>query len=359
MTLTPEIIAGLSSFAGALLFFGAGFFMARLRSRPASDDVSEIAPAGDSGTREDLLEEVNRELASAQDQYRSVQRENQELERANAKLSADNKAFVAAARNRFLKMKKQLDEAVSESVSLKARIEELREHSASSDTVTEEMLMESSSLKEALTQAEKETAELTARLSELENTNHELMIKARKLDEQSEELDALRAESGQLKSRLAEMHSLQEELEGLQNENARLLSMGIVLQEPPREPVLAPSIDGIGGASQKLVSHLSQEKTSRGVVMADELGLPIAGTGEHVEAMAAMAAIFSTVSSRIESMLPFGLTRSMTIKNTDDLTITLQPVDIDPDRVIVCSLSVGPGPSRDQVLTLLEEDAAD
>jgi hypothetical protein len=115
----------------------------------------------------------------------------------------------------------------------------------------------------------------------------------------------------------------------------------------------------LGGSFQHIANQLSNLEGSRGVVLADDLGLPIAGTGDHMEAMAGLAAVFSDVCLKLESMLPFGDVDVMQISNRQNLTIAMRPFDIAAANIIITTLSVGAAPDRGTINRLIAEAATD
>jgi predicted regulator of Ras-like GTPase activity (Roadblock/LC7/MglB family) len=384
MTWIPELAVGVISIAGALLFFGAGYLAARIKgARSAQVPAGEPEP-GHPG------QDGSSDAESAPPGHEAILLENERLKQDNLKI-------IAAAKSRITRLKREVNGAAAGLEELRARLEQAgslmaEAHSERArlaeelqrcreapqgldDGELDEIRRELSLKTEKLAQQSGYIAELEernrelgqhaerldeefARLSDLEGTNIELAIRAQRCDEQQEDLDALRDENRSLQSGLAELAGLRKELERLKGENARLSSMGIVLQGSPPPPVMSSSPDGLGGAFQSMVNALSKNESSRGVVLADELGLLVAGTGDHTEPMAAMAAVFSTLNERVGSIFPIGPIDQIVIENTDDLTITMQPYEIATEKLVLTALSVGPGPDREAVLRLIEQAAA-
>ncbi|MFW6324565.1 MAG: hypothetical protein ACOC0U_05820 [Desulfovibrionales bacterium] len=362
MTLTPQIIAGVSSLAGALLFFVAGFFLARLRAAPevSSEETTGPSPARVEGSP-DKIEMLENQLRTISQQRRQGLKRIEELQQVNDRQKEENKAIIAAAKNRMSSLKQQKEKAVSEAEEQRSAVEKLTRQLEEASPDKENWKEEKEELATALHMARedlKAREEELERLSDIEEKNRDLSLKAELLNEQLRDLQTIQEENQSLKAQLGELDSLHKELERLKKENSRLQSLGIVLKEPPAKPKISPSTESLGQAYQDVVSKLSQDDSSRGVVMADELGLLIAGTGDHMEAMAAMAAVYSNVSNRIESMLPFGEIEQVVIENTEKLTITMQPYVVDADRVIITALTVGPGPTREYVTQVVKESAS-
>jgi predicted regulator of Ras-like GTPase activity (Roadblock/LC7/MglB family) len=395
MTSMFELAALGVSVAGAFLFLAAGFFLARFRAgaRPVPEAIEprEEQEAQESGQAEEpgamTLDEILRE--------------NAQLKQANEQHKEENRAIYVAARGRLVKLKGQLDQAVSERGELKGRLEKagqmVRELNQEKARLAEELrrleqIGQESGDGPALAELEQRNRELAlkcekldkqmryvaeledsnrelrfeverleeefTRLSDLEGANLELSIRAQRLDEQQKDLESVREENRNLMAALSEMDVVRREYERLQKENARLTSMGIILGRPAFQVSIPAVASGLGGTFRNIVERLSVAENSRGVVLADDLGLLVAGTGEHTEPMAAMAAVFSTVTQRMETIFPIGQISQIVIENADELTITMQPYEIGPDKLILTSLSVGPGPGRKDVVGLIEDGAS-
>jgi predicted regulator of Ras-like GTPase activity (Roadblock/LC7/MglB family) len=398
MMFTPEIAAGAGSVAGALLFFGAGFLLAKWKT------VSVAVPKK-AGTSMASGANVP-EAAGSTHHTDSVQRnevllENEQLKLANELQKEENRTIVAAAKSRISKLKKQLEQAnatmaelkskldatsrnlseeYAEKTSLSEAMQQMKEHFQGQGETEQDRSRLEERNRELSMQAEKYEQQISyiaeledknrelrlqterldeefTRLSDLEDVNLELSIRTERFDEQLKDLDALRDENRTLQESLAVLEASKKEIVRLKEENAKLNSLGIVLKESPRPSSLPAAPDGLGGAFQNMVNTLSGEKSSRGVVLADELGLLVAGTGDHTESMAAMAAVFTTVSERMETVFPFGEISQIVIENMDELTITMQPYELASDRLILTALSVGPGPERASVAKLIERSA--
>ena len=91
--------------------------------------------------------------------------------------------------------------------------------------------------------------------------------------------------------------------------------------------------------------------------MADDLGLLIAGTGNHIEGMAGMAAVFASICTKLDSLLPFGDISHLNISNLKDLTLSLYPIPMEEDTLVMATLSVGKGPDRARIMDLLNQIA--
>jgi hypothetical protein len=403
MSATPEIIAGVLSVAGAFLFFGVGFFLAKLKtvSVPVQNDAMDSSILVQHASGPDAESESSAVAPDTRPRS-EILLEIEQLRQTTEHQKEENRTIYAAAKSRMVKLKKMADKATSEAEELKLRLneakrtlsaaieekdslsralqrsrEDLTRKAESSgefsgvEEINRELALREERLdqqgryvseledknRELTLQAERLEEELN-RLSDLEDTNLELSIRTERFEEHLKDLEIMRDENRSLRSSVVELDASRKEIARLKTENAKLNSLGIVLKKPALQNVMPVSPDGLGGAFQTLVNRLSGDENSRGVVLADELGLLVAGTGEHTESMAAMAAIYATVSVRLESIFPFGEISQIVVENTDELTITMQPYDIASDKLILTSLSVGPGPTRESVVKLLDQKGA-
>lgn len=62
--------------------------------------------------------------------------------------------------------------------------------------------------------------------------------------------------------------------------------------------------------------------------------------------MAAMGAIFSMVDSKISPLMPFGDIDVIKIQNLENLTVTMHPLHINSEKLILATLTTGKGPDR-------------
>ncbi len=358
MILTPPIASVIGFAAGALLFFGIGVLVGRsaapTRKAPPSAAAAQ-KPRGAAGTppipsRDEAL---SRQRDQAVEKYRA-------LLAYTARQKQKVRDAFAAVRVRVAELQRELAaaagdrDALLESAGLQAG--ELRRSSLSLEALGREK--EEACL--ALDNAREELGAARQRLGELsgvQDAHRELLARAGRLEGLLKDADTLRDENSWLRSQLAETEALKHRVDELKRENARLNAMGIVLEKPLSRSLASP-LEGLGGSFQRIADRLSCLEGSRGVVLADDLGLPIAGTGDHMEAMAAMAAVFSEVSLKLESLLPFGEIDLMRISNRHRLTLSMRPCEIASAGVIVATLSAGTEPGRDEIDRLIAEAGA-
>jgi hypothetical protein len=374
--MTFQVAVGLCIFAGALLFFAAGFLVARLLRRPPVPGPQEEpvsgapAPAasaqagGEGGLAKvflDLLdadprqESERKALAAELDNLRT------ELAEAGREIRRlrDAAADLAGRKDKLEKEKQELQARLQSSASTTARNAELAQKVS--------QLQQKLEAAEALRDENRRlAAELEAARSwrpaavyqsgpegTLEEENRKLSLQVRHLAGQVKEMHALREESRELKHCRRANKEMRSEIEALKTENAQLRSLQM-LQETPPPPSASLPASGLGRSLQFLVNRLSESQAARGTALADELGLMVAGTGAHAEAMAGMAAVFSDIGATLNSMIPFGKIDHIQIANPNELTLTLRPVTISGHSLILSTLTAGEGPGRADVENLLK-----
>lgn len=408
MMITPQLAIAIASVIGAALFFAAGFMLARVRRSSADSDAARPpdAPVPHAETEavapkpdvipwdvwfEDLLVEDTAAgkkpaAGSAPGAYEAeagetlpeaaaepadsepgaaVQALREELEQAK-----ENLARMEKDRALLEQQKTALEEEKS---ALQSQVQSLEETAEAERSETsrqiaglEENAGESADLKAEneklfaeLQEAESQVKGLTYKVNSLDDVrekNKDLSVKVEMLTEQVEELERLRDENRRLKSQTRAFKEMEAEIKALKTENEKLHSMKIFWDAPP-QPVLPFSEEGLGAMFQQIVNRLSESDNSRGAVLADELGLLVAGVGDHAEAMAGMAAVFSEISTNLKTMLPFGTIDHLSIVNQSDLTLTMRPLSVAADKyeLVLSTLTVGKGPGRGVIENLMAE----
>jgi hypothetical protein len=359
MIITPQIAVIISFAAGAAIFFGIGFYIARVAARRGKDQgAAGPAPAPDQSRGAG-------EPAAEVEQPEAISRQRDEAVKNYLTLRSyvvaqkeKTRAYFDAVKTRFAEIREELAAADDNAVTLKEEALRLTRELEQSDSEKEAALREKEHFSQALERQERRLKEESERrleaLSRLEDENQSLMKRVMQAEGQLKDFDDLRNENHWLKSELAETEARKDEIDELKRENARLNAMGMILEKPLSHSVPS-SHDGLGGSFQNVANQLSQMEGSRGVVLADDIGLAIAGTGDHMEAMAGMAAVFSDVCIKMDSLLPFGEIDAMKITNRQNLTIAMQPFDIASVNVIITTLSVGPEPNRETIDKLIEQ----
>jgi DNA repair exonuclease SbcCD ATPase subunit len=294
-----------------------------------------------------------------------------EIEARAADLSATrqeldkNKERLSEAEKRIAEMEPLEDERYAQQkqdLALRAMIANLREESLvaqnnceqltakleEKEAESRELQQERSSWRERQAEFEERTLELTARIREQNNERQALLVELEGLTPRLAELDQCRERLGVLESSLAEMDALKKTIGHLRNENSRLRSLELVHGVSPHLQ-LTPSPGRLAQSLNKLIEDLNTREGARGAVVADENGFLAAGAGDHMEALAAIAALYDQIAEKVPDMLPVGKLARVDIVDENDLTIAVQPLPVDTDRLLLVSLSVGPGPEREAV----------
>ncbi len=101
-----------------------------------------------------------------------------------------------------------------------------------------------------------------------------------------------------------------------------------------------------------MVDQIAKSKGAKGVVVADKLGGLIAGAGEHMDKMAAMAALYSEMDQRVSKLIPFDVIDVIKFQNIDRLTLSMHPLKIDSENLILTTLTNGTIPDRSAITEL-------
>ena len=359
MVLTPQIAAIIAFALGAVIFFAIGYLIPRASRTTDGTRRNSVPTSGPGALRDNArttavppqMEEITQAHDQAVHKYLA-------LKAYTADQKAKTQTCLGEVKTRVLWLKDQLQRAHAAADASKKQSEmltrELERSSRQNFSLHKETAYSSKALETVQIKLKAATERLAA-LSGPQEEHQRLLGKIESTEGLQKEFEGLRDENQWLKSQLSETKGLRDEIDELKKENARLNAMGAILDQPPPHSVSAP-LEGLGGAFQNISNRLSRLEGSRGVALADELGLLIAGTGEHMEAMAGMAAVFSEVCLKTEALLPFGKIDAMTISNRHDLTIAMQPFNIASVNVIITTLSVGNEPDRDTIANLIHQE---
>jgi predicted regulator of Ras-like GTPase activity (Roadblock/LC7/MglB family) len=77
-----------------------------------------------------------------------------------------------------------------------------------------------------------------------------------------------------------------------------------------------------------------------GAVIADELGLVVASTGEHGDALAAYGAFLAGVGAKTSDNLPLTELRQLIVQDENDSTLTVRPIVASNDNFALVTLSM-------------------
>jgi hypothetical protein len=202
----------------------------------------------------------------------------------------------------------------------------------------------------AMLERERAGAEST---NALESQRRDLMIRVELLQSRIDELEPLRQENDSLKEELRELRAARDDAARLSAENTALRAKGVTIEQPERPGTIRMPA-GTARSLDVVIKGVSGDKNNRGAVLADTIGLPVAGHGESVDGLAAMAAVFATVDEKIHGLVPFGRLLRLEAVDENDLTLCVQPVGIFSDPLLLTTLSVGPGPGGKRLAKLIE-----
>jgi hypothetical protein len=250
-----------------------------------------------------------------------------------------------------------LKERIAEDT-VKAELSSVKDHL---EVATKEIQTKKADL--ALTQqeldkhSEEQVQELATRVRDCEDKRQDMLVELERLRPRLSELDQCLEKVGILESSRDEINALRKSVDELRVENARLHSLELVHSTTPR-PLLPQAPDFLGQFLNELLESLSMREGARGAVVADENGFPVAGTGDHTDALATVAAIYDEMAAKVPEILPVSTLSRIDIVDENEVTITALPISIETGRLILVSLSVGPGLERKLVEQLLQKTSS-
>jgi len=90
-----------------------------------------------------------------------------------------------------------------------------------------------------------------------------------------------------------------------------------------------------------MVDELTSGEDVRAAVVADEMGLVVASSGQHSDAIAAVGAVVSRATTQVAHLLPIGTPRQVVLRDENDLTVTLRPIDAEGRSLLLLTLALG------------------
>ncbi|MGD9200576.1 MAG: hypothetical protein PVI26_03355 [Chitinispirillia bacterium] len=318
--MTIQTVIGILSFIAALLFFLAGYFFAVLRKKPhdqeRNNEHSDKKLKAELTLLQESFDKVKQENAYLSSQYFKMQKDIDFFKEEKKTLTEKNNGY----RNEITLLKNDLDKY---NESKKSGLIDMSEHTKT-----------------------------------LENEKNELAIKVEVLLKKVNEIESLRKENEELKIKNKEFEIMRSKVHEIEAENAALRSKGLIIESISKPETLKIK-SGLSKALGQIVKKLTKSKDSRGVVVADELGLPVAGTSNNLNALAGMAAIFSIIDERIHTMLSLGKLEKLIIVDENNLTLTIFPFTILKERLMLTTLTLGSGPETSKVLKLISKEVSD
>ena len=340
--MTPQILAGICSFLGALFFVGAGFFLSKhLLSSDKGKLEQEIQTLKE---REELIRQKTIKEKLSFKKY---------IDRSRQK----NGTYKKATQKHIFELTAKIKQLNSALGDYKERLDDLVVDITRTDS--EKIL-----LQEALENTKKDLKNIP----DLENENKELGKELEQLKFQLKDRDHLQAENQALNEKLFEMENLKAQVAAMKSEKVRANNAAEFSEELLQSKQIAPEEithlefvserEGLGQVFQSLVDQISKLEGSRGVVVADKLGLLIAGIGDYMDSMAGMAAICPEVANVISAFMPFGDIDVIKITNMHNLTLTMQPFELDSEKLILTTLVKGEGPTREAITQFTQQALA-
>lgn len=410
--MSPLILIWLASLVGAGLFFAAGYF-ARRSPAPAEQDsrVPELQVALQRAEAQvQQMRAVALETQQAQEKLAGLQADHaqaiQDLgasRAAEAKLQqslhdaraqaqapspeqqalraqvqalqtqiADERARHAAQQARPATPLPDLAAQRELQVAL-ARIEELKGVAGSAQGLQQELQelrarvsQEHGALQARTQEVERENAELERGLMQYEALASEaeslrkaaserdaLRMEMQALHQRLEASDAVRSENDRLRMLGVDNDRLRVRLEEAENRVAEFQAMGLMrLPKPQAElPASASSLEDV-------VRPLAVDPNARSTVVADDLGFPIVGYGEHQESLAALCGLLVDLDRNAQRLLPLGGITKITLHAEHGALVSACRWPDADVTLTLATLTAGPGPEPGRLETVLGQVAS-
>lgn len=177
-------------------------------------------------------------------------------------------------------------------------------------------------------------------LIRLTDEKNELAIKVEVLSNQVGAMDELQKENEQLRAANEELAVLQEKVNMLESENDSYRAKGLAMSAAPRWNKVGTG-NGVAKTAERLVQSLVSRDNNRGAVVADQLGLAVAGCAEQIDALAGVGGLFCSIDEKIHSLLPFGTLERFDCVDTNELHLSVFPVVLSKEKLMVTTISSG------------------
>ncbi len=246
---------------------------------------------------------------------------------------------------------------IEENIALKQNFNQLKKKSDAYQEATQQHLSE---LKKQLTHAKSilngykgRLKNLIAKVTLANSEKAQLMERLEIAEKDLQEIPALEKKNNELAQALDLLNAKLKDFDLIQNKNKK--NRGREVISSAAETLRAGAAfnneslmqrKGLGGAFQSMVNRMSQMDGSLGVVVADELGLLVAGTGEHMETLAGMAAVYSDIDRNVTALIPFGEIDFIRIRGLENLNLTIQPFKLESEKLVLTAFTSGKMPDR-------------
>jgi hypothetical protein len=382
----------IASLIGAALFFVAGFFSGRRpahaglgewgrsdddagpRAAPNGEDAA--AAAGEGATlvdardalrseRDALLAErapLLRERAALTCERDTLARQRQALIRERDALVAERaplfreRASLAAERDA---LRSERDALRGERDALRSERDALGSERDALGSERESLAQQVAELRVQLANAER-VATAISELRGAADARSELLVQLEVQTRRLRELEHHRDENAFLRRAANESGALRRRIEELSSELASLRAQGLIQSELLRPALPLPTGDGRGTseALQSLLDGIAAHPGMRAAVLADDLGLLIAGVGDHANPLAAFAGFLDGIAAKTREFLPMAPLRRVTVEDHNHATVSACPVVDGDARIALVTLTVGAAPSTEQMTSLVGAAAA-
>jgi predicted regulator of Ras-like GTPase activity (Roadblock/LC7/MglB family) len=110
--------------------------------------------------------------------------------------------------------------------------------------------------------------------------------------------------------------------------------------EPPQRS-LDPDGFATGDILRQILDRETKDSRLTGAVIADELGLVVASTGEYGDALAAYGAVLAGLGTKTREALPLNQLRQVVVTDDQDMTLTVRPISAAEDNFALVTLATG------------------
>ena len=307
-----------------------------------------------------------RELATRLKAAESARRSQvADLEKRGNDLQARLQVAERSRKSRIAELEAKLTDHVGRLGVATAKVKELSEKAGLADAKQRELeaaRRELESMQRALDETKgvlEQTQRAVADLPELEKIvaeRDEFLLEIDVLRRRLEKVDALEerlAESGAL----AEVNAhLAAQLEELTDEVEQLRALALVKGEASNAN--GSELRASNGADGKptlegAIADVSSGGGHRSTVVADDLGFPVVGHGDHQEPLAALCGVLGDVRQRAKGLLPIGRVRRITLETEHGVTVSACSQDEADLNLTLATVTAGPAKETPALLQAL------
>jgi hypothetical protein len=346
----------LASIAGAVLFFVAGAAAMALY-RPA-------AAARDDAEAERLRQALAVAEASVRDHRAALASAAPPTQPAPTRPGKPHEPAFENLRARCERAESERDQLEHQA---RRAASELREHRERVEHAIAERDQASARAGQLASELDRVRTEITAAAGELEHGQARARDLERQLAERTHTVRDLATENEQLKGRIRDAEGLRGEYVRLRTaaveteflkgevtrleEEVRRLKMEQLgsralprVPRPPRQASAPPTTPASGTISESLARVLERftDASTHSVALADNLGFPLASTGNDGLALAAFATMLVEPATRASQFVPFSRPQAVEVIDERGARIAVWPFDVAGDRLLLASLAVSP-----------------